>query len=320
MAPDQANARRYLARLRSWVRRDQAGQDVRIATSEEPDAQAAALAAFRLAAEPAILVTVAMAYEGLDAPETAVVAALTGIRSRPWLEQMIARATRVDPYAGPYAGQRALVFDPDDPMFRRFRERIETEQGTLARQPLPRRQRALDFGMALDERGRPILPLASNATGLRYMDLAPGPDSAAARPEHAQRDLLEVPSLRERDLRRRVGQAVAGQVVEDEMALRIPRASGGHHAYAAALKRLMVEAGAEDVAGGTGSDAGLAGAQPPLRPSPFVGRRCALRLDAAPAAPRPGGAWRAVAAGHRLSLPSSQRGGRHGDPDRAEPG
>ena len=40
--------------------------------------------------EPAILVTVAMAYEGLDAPEVAVVAALTHIRSLPWLEQMIA--------------------------------------------------------------------------------------------------------------------------------------------------------------------------------------------------------------------------------------
>ena len=52
--------------------------------------------------EPSMLVTVAMAYEGLDAPEVAVVAALTHIRSRPWLEQMVARATRVDPNAGPY--------------------------------------------------------------------------------------------------------------------------------------------------------------------------------------------------------------------------
>ena len=65
-----------------------------------------------------------MAYEGLDAPEVAVVAALTHIRSRPWLEQMVARATRVDPHAGPYEGQRALVFHPDDPFFARFRWRI----------------------------------------------------------------------------------------------------------------------------------------------------------------------------------------------------
>ncbi len=65
-----------------------------------------------------MLVTVAMAYEGLDAPEVAVVAALTHIRSRAWLEQMVARATRVDPNAGPYEGQRALVFHPDDPLVR----------------------------------------------------------------------------------------------------------------------------------------------------------------------------------------------------------
>jgi len=45
-------------------------------------------------AEPSILVTVAMAYEGLDAPEVAVVAALTHIRSQPWLEQMTARNAR----------------------------------------------------------------------------------------------------------------------------------------------------------------------------------------------------------------------------------
>ena len=81
-----------------------------------------------------------MAYEGLDAPSVAVCAALTHIRSRAWLEQMIARATRVDPAAGPYQEQSALVLHPDDLLFRRFRERIEREQGTLARDRKPRRQ------------------------------------------------------------------------------------------------------------------------------------------------------------------------------------
>ncbi|MCQ8242225.1 helicase-related protein [Rhizosaccharibacter radicis] len=73
-----------------------------LATSDAPGAHEV-LARFRLKPEPSILVTVAMAYEGLDAPEVAVVAALTHIRSRSWLEQMVARATRVDPRAGPYA-------------------------------------------------------------------------------------------------------------------------------------------------------------------------------------------------------------------------
>ena len=95
--------------------------------------------------QPSVLVTVAMAYEGLDAPETAVVAALTHIRSRPWLEQMVARATRVDPYAGAWEEQRALVYHPDDLLFRRFRERMETEQGTLARHTKGRRQPRLPF-------------------------------------------------------------------------------------------------------------------------------------------------------------------------------
>jgi hypothetical protein len=129
VAPDQEQARRYLGVLRGWIPRAQAGT-VRLATSDERGAHEA-LAAFRLRAEPSILVTVAMAYEGLDAPEVAVVAALTHIRSRPWLEQMIARATRVDPNAGPYAEQKALVFHPDDPLFANFRRRIETEQAIL---------------------------------------------------------------------------------------------------------------------------------------------------------------------------------------------
>src|SRR5919202_1003879 len=107
VAPDQENARRYLARLRGWMGRRDAGEAA-IATSDEPGA-AETLAAFRLLPRPSVLVTVAMAYEGLDAPEVAVVAALTHIRSRAWLEQMIARATRIDPDAGPYEDQAAVV-------------------------------------------------------------------------------------------------------------------------------------------------------------------------------------------------------------------
>ena len=126
-------------------------------------------------------------------------------------------------------------------MFRRFRERIETEQGSPVR-PLPPRQPALDFGVEADARGQPILPLASSAAALRSTGLAPGLASAT---RQRPRDMLEVPSLRERDLRRQLGQAVVAQVVEDEMARRIPRAVGGHHAYAAALKRVMGKGMAE---------------------------------------------------------------------------
>lgn len=94
-APDQATARVYLDTLRGWMPAEQARRDIRLVTSSERDAHEP-LAAFRLLPEPSILVTVAMAYEGLDAPEVAVVAALTHIRSRPWLEQMIAGRREAD--------------------------------------------------------------------------------------------------------------------------------------------------------------------------------------------------------------------------------
>ena len=240
VAPDQAAARRYQDIVRGWVPRAQ--QDtVRLATSDERDARET-LASFRLRTEPTILVTVAMAYEGLDAPEVAVVAALTHIRSRPWLEQMVARATRVDPHAGPYAEQRALVFHPDDPLFARFRHRVETEQGTLARTPKPKRQSQLPLWLrdrldAMEPAGG-IVPLSSNALALRYAVLKPGPDFTATAPD-AQDEMLEPPSVAERRLRRRVGEMVAAQAVEDEGALQGGRGQGGYHRYNAVLKRVL---------------------------------------------------------------------------------
>jgi superfamily II DNA or RNA helicase len=257
IAPDQANARRYLGWLRAWLPAAQAPRAACIATAAEGGDAHEALAAFRLRPEPSVLVTVAMAYEGLDAPETAVVAALTHIRSRPWLEQMVARATRVDPHAGPYDRQRAVVFHPDDPLFRLFRRRMETEQGAGARAPppAPRRQAALPFWEAGAADGDPvgtagIVPVASNALALRYEALAPGPDLAERRPERreaAQAELLEPPSLAERRLRRRIGELVAAQVVEDQATRwpdddaspRAPRGAGAYHAYNAALKRVL---------------------------------------------------------------------------------
>jgi superfamily II DNA or RNA helicase len=244
VAPDQAVARRYLELIRSWVPQSQS-DTVRLATSSEVDAHQV-LASFRLNAEPAILVTVAMAYEGLDAPEVAVVAALTHIRSRPWLEQMVARATRVDPRAGDYATQRALVYHPDDPLFARFRLRLETEQGTLAKRTKPKRQQTLPLWLQeqlgdQDDKEHGIVPLESNALALRFALLKPGPDLAMRRPENeaAQTELLDPPSVVERRLRARVGEMVATQAVEDEVARQAPRGAGLYHSYNAVLKRVM---------------------------------------------------------------------------------
>ncbi len=243
VAPDQSTARRYGEVLQGWMPQRQAAT-VQLATSDERDAQQT-LARFRLRAEPSVLVTVAMAYEGLDAPEVAVVAALTHIRSRAWLEQMVARATRVDPNAGPYSEQRALVFHPDDPLFARFRLSVETEQGTLAKRPKPKRQGVLPAWLQdkLDEARqgeRGIVPLASNALALRYGLLRPGPDYALHRPEleALQTELLDPPSTVERRLRRRIGEMVAQQAVEGEGAMQAPRGQGLYHRCNAILKRV----------------------------------------------------------------------------------
>ena len=240
VAADQDLARRYLERIRSRLPERTRLTEARLAVSDVPDAHEA-LAAFRLQAEPSILVTVAMAYEGLDAPETAVVAALTHIRSRPWLEQMAARATRFDLNAGPYEDQRALIYHPDDPLFRVFREKMEEEQGTLARQKKRPKQSSLPFW--LDEPGdgeEGITPLASNALALRYETLAPGPSFAERRPERraAQAEMMEPASILERRLRNRIGEMVATQVVEEEEALRLPR-GGNYHRLNAVLKRVF---------------------------------------------------------------------------------
>jgi len=244
VAPDQAVARHYREVLQGWMPPAQL-DTVRMATSSENNAHES-LASFRLKPEPTVLVTVAMAYEGLDAPEVAVVAALTHIRSRPWLEQMVARATRVDPHAGDYATQQALVFHPDDPLFGRFRLRMETEQGTLSRRPKPKTQGVLPLWLReqLAEREREekgIVPLQSNPLALRYAILKPGPDLAMRRPEHetTQSELLEPPSIIERRLRARVGTLVATQAVEDEGALQTARGQGLYHRYNAVLKRVM---------------------------------------------------------------------------------
>ncbi len=245
VAPDQATAQHYLAVAQSWLPALQAERIAQLATADTPHSHEA-LAAFRLRAEPAILVTVAMAYEGLDAPEVAVVAALTHIRSRPWLEQMVARATRVDPHAGPIEQQRALVFHPDDPLFALFRRRMETEQGTMARRLKPKiGQSALPLWLQdqLPQRER-IEPLSSNALALRFETLRPGPELILRRPEQeaAQSELLEAPSIAERRLRARLGELVATQAMEDEaghVGLRGHVAGPGlYHRYNAVLKRV----------------------------------------------------------------------------------
>jgi superfamily II DNA or RNA helicase len=138
VAPDQAAARRYTETIRGWLGGGPAAEaGVALAISDERDA-VERIARFRMRPDPSVLVTVGMAYEGMDAPEVTHIACLTQIRSVPWLDQMVARATRFDPHGGAYEDQLAVVYHPDDPLFRLFRRAIEVDQSGRAGHP-PRR-------------------------------------------------------------------------------------------------------------------------------------------------------------------------------------
>ena len=83
------------------------------------------------------------------------------------------------------------------------------------------------------------MPLESNALGLRYATLKPGPSYAAARPENEepQTELYDPPSVVERRLRLRIGEMVAAQAVEDDAGSSAERGQGRYHEYNAVLKR-----------------------------------------------------------------------------------
>ena len=192
-----------------------------------------------------MLVTVGMAYEGMDAPEVSHIACLTQIRSVPWLEQMVARATRFDPFGGDYEAQAAVVYHPDDPLFRRFRRAVEADQSGRARLPRPSPQEELPLeSEPADDAAlsRPFLqPLRSEATQLRFETVYPRKRVATALTsslEPGRGDVPETPSQAEQRLRRHVGQMVAAQVIEDVEAGLVGH-PWGYHAYNAVLKRVL---------------------------------------------------------------------------------
>jgi len=116
-----------------------------IATSHESLAAQIAIKNFK-EGRTDILVGVAMFYEGFDCKQVSHIIALTHIRSKPWLEQMFARAVRVDPYAGAYETQYGYIFAPDDPLIREVVANIEAEQAAFTKKNVPQNQ-----GLLFDE-------------------------------------------------------------------------------------------------------------------------------------------------------------------------
>lgn len=107
-----------------------AGYEVEIATMDDSERAQAAIKRAREEGGHMILVTVQMAYEGLDVPDFTHLCCLTHIRSFPWLFQMFGRNWRYDthPSAGPWSSQRAFNWVPDDPEMRKAVEYIKKEQ------------------------------------------------------------------------------------------------------------------------------------------------------------------------------------------------
>ena len=142
-----------------------------IATSHESKQAHQAIKRFKSGTVD-ILVTIAMAYEGLDVPSATHIICLTNIRSTEWIEQMVARAVRVDPYAGPYESQIAHIFAPDDVYFREIVCKIEHEQRPFVKTH-PKTQMEL-FDGAEDGGGEPVFqiqPLSSKLAGNREIFL-----------------------------------------------------------------------------------------------------------------------------------------------------
>ncbi len=163
VAPNIGVAKAYHSHLA------QGGYEARIATSEDTPLARRNLDDYKRGAYR-VLVTVAMAYEGLNVPEVSVICCLSHIRSVPWLEQCFARANRLAPGKG-----RAVVFAPADWAFRNAVGMIKREELV----PLSDGQQELFGGEG--ERGegngngeaRPwIIPLASSAEGTDLAETA----------------------------------------------------------------------------------------------------------------------------------------------------
>lgn len=146
------------------------------------------------------LVTVAMAYEGLDVPAVTHIACLTHIRSRPWIEQMIARATRFDPGAGAWEEQTAFVYVPDDKLICSIIARMQDDQLTAVKKASEQDENQLENTPPLppEERNR-ITPLGSSGEGRRWSRVGP-----SLQPAGAPMKAMPTPSQQEATLREQI--------------------------------------------------------------------------------------------------------------------
>jgi len=151
-----AHGKTILGKVKSW------GFLAKIAASDDRAAQKT-LKEFKTG-NLDILVCIAMAYEGFDCKPLTHVIALTHIRSVPWIEQMVARSVRIDPYAGPYETQAGYIFAPDDPLFRRVVDQIKKEQNQLATDS---ETKGKNTNNGNGEKEQDVIPIGGSITGHR---------------------------------------------------------------------------------------------------------------------------------------------------------
>lgn len=167
VASDIGQAKQYMASIK---KRKYSSIRMAIATSEDSAAALKVINAMKRNGMD-LLVTVAMAYEGLSIEAISHIICLTNIRSAPWIEQMTARANRIDKGAGPYDTQMGYIFAPADPLFREIVAQIEAEQAPVLedRKKKARQERersSSEPGFGLTSPGG-IKPLSSSLTGNR---------------------------------------------------------------------------------------------------------------------------------------------------------
>jgi superfamily II DNA or RNA helicase len=164
IAPSIKLAKKY----KDWLRKESGIRcRVGIATSDESEIAQKNIKKFTDRERPTldVLVTVQIAYEGLDAPNISHLACLTQIRSKPWLEQCFARANRQA------AGKdKGYIYGPDDPLFMEVMQKILEEQEATA---LIREKRDGD-GDGKEPSDYGNIPVKSQVTSTRLTDLTTG--------------------------------------------------------------------------------------------------------------------------------------------------
>lgn len=175
------------------------GLSADIATSHDGPAALNAIRRFKFKGQD-ILVSIAMAYEGFSCKPISHIACLTHIRSTPWIEQMVARAVRIDPSL-PYEKQYGHVFAPDDILFLKIVAKIQTEQApVLKKRILEQRQASLFESVP----GPKIVPLDGKLTRARSLTLGGHGTGNAGQMHNDKPPLVKTPAEIERGLRKSI--------------------------------------------------------------------------------------------------------------------